>query len=118
LSVLVTDPSAVEKRKQIEEDWRKQTAKYEKDLEKQRADAEHLDEEALKKKEEAEEKMEASHHSHARAVWLDAAHLAVELALVFCAIAVLTKRKDFWLTGIVCCVIGAGIAVYAQFLMH
>jgi hypothetical protein len=52
-------------------------------------------------------------HSHHQADWLDYAHLAVELGLVVCSLAILTKRKLFWLAGIGVTVFGIGLATYA-----
>jgi len=132
LSVLAKDPGTEEKCKKIEEEWRNVTAKYDKELKKQEAEARRLEHEAHEKvkeaenklaaaevkQREAEEKTEAGHHAHAQADRFDVAELAVELALVLCSISVLTKRKDFWIVGIVCGAIGAAIAMYGQFLMH
>ena len=52
-------------------------------------------------------------HTHHQANWLDFAHLAVELGLVICSLAILTKRKLFWLVGIGVTVVGIGLAAYA-----
>ena len=47
----------------------------------------------------------------------DVAELAVELALVLCSIAVLTKRSGFWLAGIGSGLVGALIAV-SVYVLH
>jgi hypothetical protein len=131
LAVLAKDPSAGEARQKLEDDWRKQTEKYDKELVKHKADAEHLEEDARKKTEQAESKLTAaeakqnqseqmqkeSHHAHSRGDRFDVAELAVELALVLCSIAVLTKRSGFWLAGIACGLVGALIAV-SVFVLH
>jgi hypothetical protein len=51
-----------------------------------------------------------SHALHGNVTWIDLGHLGLELALVFCAIAVLTKQRSFLLTGICLAVIGSGVA--------
>jgi hypothetical protein len=131
LAVLAKDSSAAEARQKLEEDWRKQTAKYDKELVEQKETAEKLEEEARKKVEQGEEKLkeagrkqaesedkqDASHHAHRRGDRFDGSELAVELALVLCSIAVLTKRSTFWIAGIVCGVVGALVAV-SVYLIH
>lgn len=126
LSVMTKDPSQAETCKKAEAFWKQQVAKYDKtDLPQQKAKAEGLQEErdeklkeAVLKEREADEKIEESHHAHKKADHFDVAELGVELALVLCSISVLTKRKDFWLSGVVCGVVGVAIAAYAQFVLH
>ena len=48
---------------------------------------------------EAKKRREESHHAHLQADYLDSGHLGLELGLVLCSIAVLTKRKAFWYSG-------------------
>jgi uncharacterized protein YlxW (UPF0749 family) len=55
----------------------------------------------------------AADHAHHQADWLDYAHLAVELGLVVCSLGILTKRKLFWLVGMVVTVVGVSLAIYA-----
>jgi hypothetical protein len=57
---------------------------------------------------------EQSHHLHERVTWIDLGHLGLELALVFCAVAVLTKQRSFLLTGIAFAVAGSGLAVWGM----
>lgn len=57
-----------------------------------------------------------SHHKHAQGDRLDLAHLAVELGLVLCSIAILTNRKAFWLSGIAAAAIGIALAGSAFFV--
>jgi len=65
---------------------------------------------------ESEGKIAESYQAHRRGDRLDLAELAVELALVLCSIAVLTKQPSFWYGGIASGVFGALIAIsaYAQ----
>jgi hypothetical protein len=131
LSVIAKDPSADESRRKVEDDWRKKTAQYDQELVGEKAKAEEFEEKARKKQTQAEtklkeaerkqelseEKQEESHRAHHRGDRFDVAELAVELALVLCSIAVLTKRAMFWLAGIVCGVVGALVAV-SVFVLH
>jgi hypothetical protein len=54
--------------------------------------------EQLQKK--AADTQQESEHVHHQADRMDIAHLAAELGLILCSIAVLVKRKSFWFTGI------------------
>jgi chromosome segregation ATPase len=65
-------------------------------------------EKVLKDSKKEEEK---SHEAHARGDRYDLAELGVEMALVLCSLAVLTKRRAFWLTGMAIGSIGAAIAL-------
>ena len=73
----------------------------------------------LKKKAEdlqahAEHLEEKSHTLHGHVTWIDVGHLGLELALVFCAVAVLTKQRSFWMTGIGFGLIGFGVAAFGM----
>jgi hypothetical protein len=65
----------------------------------------------LKQKAEALE--DESHLYHDRSSRLDYGHLAVELALVFCSLGVLTKLRGFWYGGMVAGVAGLVIGLTA-----
>ncbi|QVL32856.1 DUF4337 domain-containing protein [Telmatocola sphagniphila] len=70
------------------------------------------------KKTEAESKTadHKAHHSHLQADWLDLAHLAVELGLVVCSISLLTKKKSFWIGGILSTVVGIALVCWGMTL--
>jgi uncharacterized protein DUF4337 len=107
VAVLAKDPMHEEKTKSAVADWSKQVAKYEAELPKLKEEAEELEKEAARLKAE-------SHHHHARAMKLDFGELGVELALVLCSVAVLTKRSWFWYAGIIAGAIGliVGLVVF------
>jgi len=88
-----------------------------KPLPKIRGEAEHLEHEAHDKEHAAEVKLEESEHFHHRGFRLDMAELSVELGLVLCSLAVLSKHQPFWHGGLVAAVIGIGIAASA-YLVH
>jgi hypothetical protein len=79
--------------------WDDKIGEYKGDLAKRKADADQAKADAAKLTADA-------HFVHRQANRLDIGHLAVELGLVLGSIAVLTKRKAFWVGGIVACVIG------------
>jgi hypothetical protein len=79
--------------------------------------AKELTAESDKRMEEAKSLGEESHHAHHQADFLDAGHLGLELGLVLCSIAVLTKSRMFWFSGIAVSAIGLVVAMLA-FLKH
>lgn len=81
-----------------------------------RKEAEHLEEEASHKQHEAHELLKESEHTHHRGDRFDLSELGVELGLVLCSLAVLTKRTPFWLFGIGAAVVGVVIAGTAYFV--
>jgi len=103
--------------------WQKTAAIYKKDAAKIQKDAEGLAREAIEnqakageKLEEAEQRVEDSHKAHHSANWFDYGELGTELSLVLCSIAVLTKRRSFWHTGMGIGIVGAVIASGGLFI--
>jgi hypothetical protein len=100
------DSSAKEEAAGLIEDLKKDVARYEKDVEKIEDDAKKLTDKAKDFDKEAV-------HAHHMSNRFDLGELGVELALVFCSLAVLTKRKPFWYSGVVVGVIGFAVAMSA-----
>lgn len=69
--------------------------------------------EAEKLTREAGEFKEKSHHYHELSIKVGWATLALELGLVICSLAVLTKKKFFWVTGIL---LGVGGAIFGLYI--
>jgi len=91
------------------EEWTGKVQRYEKetaDIEKTAKELTH----------QAEERQRESEHAHHRADRYDLGELGIELALVLCSLAVLTKRPRFWHVGIGFGVLGAGVAASALLL--
>jgi hypothetical protein len=64
---------------------------------------------------EAKKNEHESHHVHGAVDWIDGGHLALDLALVLCTVALLTRQRSFWYTGLLIGLIGAlvaGVGVY------
>src|SRR5262249_24979225 len=93
-------------RKDAESKWTKDIAKYEQELPDMEKRGHELEEQAKKLDDQAVEKLNESHFVHRQGNRLDVGHLAVELGLVLASVAVLTKRKSFWIIGIAACLIG------------
>lgn len=97
--------------------WKGRTSKYEQEAKEIEAKARGFEEEADKCQKESGEKLKESEHVHHRADRFDVGELGLELALVLCSVAVLTKRPGFWYGGILAGVAGAAVATTA-FLVH
>lgn len=110
MAALAKDRAGDERRKTTEKRWSDQVEKYKKELPELEAQARKLEEEAR----QFQEQSVAVHH---RADRFDLGELGVELGLVLASLAVLTRRKMFWVGGIGFAVLGAGVAVSA-FLIH
>lgn len=80
------------------------------ELAKLKKDAEKLVAEARGKTKLAKGKEHESHEIHGFVNFIDYGHLAIELALVLCSVAVLTKQRGFWFSGILVAVLGLSVA--------
>jgi hypothetical protein len=96
-------------------DWTQQVQKYETELPQMQDDARKLEGDAEGKLKEAERRLEESHAVHRRVDRYDLGELCVEFALVLCSVAVLTRQKPFWLSGIFFGVAGAAVVLGGWF---
>src|SRR5207249_5017127 len=101
LEVLTTKPDVQARMKEAETYWKGQVKKYGKELPKWMNEAKDLTAEGLEKQRGAKEKIDESHTVHLRGDRFDLSELGVELGLVLCSLAVLTKRRGFWIAGLV-----------------
>ena len=109
VTVTATDAKTNETTKSALGKWQGNAERYKNEAEDIKKKAEDLQH---KSKELAED----SEHSHHRADRFDLGELGVEMAIILCSIAVLTKRNGFWLSGIAFGVIGAVVAATGFFL--
>jgi hypothetical protein len=110
LGVVAKEPGKENPAAQLSAKWTGQVDKYEsKDLPELKGKAEALEAESRARRRDSED-------AHHRAARLDLGELAVELGLVLCSIAVLTRRRGFWFAGIAAAVVGALLAATAFFL--
>jgi len=114
LSELGKAPGADAKSNETAKTWTDEIRKYrDTELPALKIKAEALVKKAHELEYESEGKIAESYQAHRRGDRLDLSELAVELALVLCSIAVLTKQPSFWYAGIASGVIGALIAISA-----
>jgi hypothetical protein len=88
--------------------WSKNVKKYESRLAKEKKIADDLTE-------KVKEKLNESAHVHHRANRFDYGELGIELAVVLCSLAVLTKNKGFWILGLLSCAVGTFVALSGLF---
>jgi hypothetical protein len=91
------------------QEWKDKAQKYEQEAAKIEADARQFTDLAKELQKESE-------HAHHRADRYDLGELGIELSLVLCSLAVLTKRPRFWHVGIVIGILGVGVAATALWL--
>jgi hypothetical protein len=106
LGLLEKDVGQPNASKTVIEEWDKSATRYKEESDK-------LEEEAHKLTEEANAYEHKAHRTHLKGNLFDLGELGIELALVLCSIAVLTKRSPFWLTGIAVGVVGFLVALCA-----
>jgi Domain of unknown function (DUF4337) len=96
--------------------WKGLAADYKKEVDAIEGEARALVKRGEAKEKEAEHKLHESHHVHLQADRLDFGHLGLEMGLVLFAVALLTKQKGFWLTGMGVGILGACVALSAFLL--
>ena len=120
-----------EKRKAAVTEWRAKAAEYKKsnkgedprDLEGNNLpDLLRRGEEASNRAGEAKKNAVKAHdeaeHVHHQADRFDIAHLAAEIGLVLCSIALLTKKRAFWFIGLGSAVVAIGLTASAYMIPH
>jgi hypothetical protein len=90
--------------------WRAQARIY-------RQDATEIEKEANGLQKEAEKYQAKSHHKHEQSFYFDMGELFIELAIVLCSVAILTKMAPFWLGGMAVSLFGLCV-VAMGFLVH
>jgi hypothetical protein len=107
---------------QAKANWKKQIKKYAKELPEMQEKAEKLKKETTDLQEEAkkvlEESSTAAKHSHIvhmQADRFDYGELGLQLGVVLCSLAILTKGRGFWYCGILCALLGLLVALSGTF---
>jgi hypothetical protein len=67
---------------------------------------------AAKEEDKASEHMAKGHHAHHQSNYFDGGELCLEMGLVLCSVALLSRQRWFWFTGIGVSVLGAAVALY------
>jgi hypothetical protein len=104
--ILALQPGASSEREADVKEWQRQVERYKKELGEHENKARTLEKQCHDQQDEAEESLQKSHLVHQQAGGYDLSELAVELRLVLCSLAVLTKLRWFWYSGIFAAVVG------------
>ena len=108
LAVGAKDPAASDKAAGQIKEWKEAAAKY-------KEETKEIEETARKLGETADAFRERSETAHVGGNFFDLGELGIELALILCSIAVLTKRRPFWMAGILAGVVGLVVATAGFF---
>ena len=73
---------------------------------------------AVEAKKQAAKAHDEAEHVHHQADRFDIAHLAAEIGLVLCSIALLTKKRAFWFIGLTSAVVAISLTVSAYTIPH
>jgi hypothetical protein len=95
--------------------WRKQIEKYEGELPKMLEEADKLKAQAEEYQAKADKLVRDSHTIHARADRYDIGELGLQLGVVLCSLAILTKSRYFWYAGLICSLLGLLVALSGTF---
>jgi hypothetical protein len=106
LEVTLTDSSAARKEK-----TEKTLAVWRANAKKWKEDSKKLETQGNNLTKEIHNYATAAHAYHHRADFFDYGELGVELSLILCSIALLTKNRGFWYAGITAATLGCGVAV-------
>jgi hypothetical protein len=120
LAVLPHAPGTDAESKKAAARWKKQVYKYEKGLPGMEAEARKYMQEGDQLQQEAKKKLDEAEHTHHLGDRYDIAELGVEIGLVLCSLAVLTKKRGFWYSGMACGMVGVVlmlVGVYTQYLV-
>src|SRR5262245_36691436 len=88
--------------------WQDQRNKYKKNLPEYKGEAETLEE-------QSKVKIGESHVTHARGTRFDLGELGLQLGVVLCSLAILTKMKSFWYAGLLGALAGLLVALTGVF---
>ena len=95
--------------------WKKQVEKYDKELPKMLEEAERKKAEAKEYQHKSDMAVAESHTAHAKADRFDLAELGLQLGVVLCSMAILTKSRYFWYSGLLCSLAGFLVALSGVF---
>ncbi len=112
LGALSKDAVAGSGTRQLQDQWSASVRKYEGvELPQLKASAQALVKQAVQYEGAAGAALHRGFEAHVRGERLELAELGVELGLVLCSLAVLTKGRNFWYAGIAAGVLGVLVSV-------
>src|SRR5206468_204930 len=101
--------------KELRDVWQKKVAEYEAELKKIKATAEAEKTTARQHEEASNDKLKQSHAAHDRGTRFDLGELGLQMGVVLCSLAILTKKRGFWYLGLLSAAAGLGVALTGVF---
>ena len=95
--------------------WKKEIAKYQTESPQMLLDAKALEEKTREYQENAAKAVSDSHRTHAQADRYDLGELGLQLGVVLCSMAILTRSRNFWYSGMLCSLLGVLVALSGYF---
>ena len=95
--------------------WKKQAQQYKEELPKMLEEADKLKDETKEFQHKADKAVQDSHTVHAKADRFDIGELGLQLGVVLCSMAILTKSRYFWYSGLACSLLGLLVALSGVF---
>ncbi len=95
--------------------WQDQRNKYKKKLPEYQDEAEAFVKKGMEFEEQSKEKLAESHATHAKAMRFDLGELGLQLGVVLCSLAILTKMRSFWCAGLLGALAGLLVALTGVF---
>jgi hypothetical protein len=109
------DPKPSSRAAALAGDWKQKATVYKGDAGQIEKDARELVAKAEELQRESAERLEESHEVHLKSNRFDLSELGVEMALVLCSIALLTRQRGFWYSGIGFGLLGSAVALTGWF---
>ena len=95
--------------------WQSQRKKYEKNMPEIMAEAQSFVKNGSDSEQKSKTKLEESHATHARSTRFDLGELGLQLGVVLCSLSILTKKRAFWLIGLLSSLAGLALALTGVF---
>ncbi len=111
LSVLPLKEGSEKANDKITKRWKDANEKYKKELPEMLVEAKKFAEKSKDYEKEAASLRIESHREHVRADRYDLADIGLQLGVVLCSLAILTKSRSFWGLGVLCALAGAVVAL-------
>src|SRR5262245_20098203 len=116
LEVSSSAPGSEDAKEKAVKEWKDKRDRYEKEeLPKWENEAKGLTAKAEELEVAAQKSLQESHVVHARGNRFDLGELGLQLGVVLCSMAILTRSKHFWCVGLACSALGLLVALTGVF---
>lgn len=95
--------------------WEAQRKKYDKSMPEIMEEARSFMQNGTDLEKLSKTRLAESHDTHGRSTRFDLGELGLQIGVVLCSLAILTKRRAFWLIGLLCSLAGLAVALTGVF---